>query len=84
MKLKIFIVCVVLLVSMFAYTGCKNNSANTADTIIAELKLRDNLKLMTATKVDDDDIIYVFEGYGTQVFVCKNLKTNTVSISTNK
>lgn len=79
-----------LLVMTLNFTGCKNTAkteaaGKTADAG-AQSKVPDNLKLVSLTKISADDILYVYvdQVYHTEVYVCKNLKSNTVSISTNK
>ena len=90
MKNKIFMMSMTLIVIISSFSGCKNttqptNGTSTAKTVSTS-KVPDNLKLISETKVDEDDILYVYidQAYHTEVYVCKNTKTNTVSISTNK
>jgi hypothetical protein len=84
------ILIILLLVMTLNFTGCKNTAkteaaGKTADAG-AQSKVPDNLKLVSLTKISADDILYVYvdQVYHTEVYVCKNLKSNTVSISTNK
>ena len=82
-----FLVCLILLMSMLSFTGCENITAQiTANEILSQSKVSDNLRLVSVTKMDDNDVIYGYidTSYQTEVYVCKNLKTNMVSISTNK
>ena len=90
MKRSILILGILLLVTTLNFTGCKNTAkteaAGKAADAGAQSKVPDNLKLVSLTKISADDILYVYvdQVYHTEVYVCKNLKSNTVSISTNK
>ncbi len=83
------ILIILLLVMTLNFTGCKNTAKTEAagkTAAGAQSKVPDNLKLVSLTKISADDILYVYvdQVYHTEVYVCKNLKSNTVSISTNK
>lgn len=90
MKLRIFIVATVLIVTMPIFVSCKSNpnASNTSGKATAGVvsKVPDNLKLISQTKVDEDNILYVYldQSYYTEIYLCKNTKTNTISISTSK
>lgn len=89
MQRKFFIV-IMLFMMISNFFGCKNAAQDTSTTsstsTVSANKVPDNLKLISQTKIDEDDILYVYidQTYHTEVYVCKNTKTNTVSISTSK
>jgi len=89
-KHKALIMGMVLIMVISSFSGCKNAAQDTKTTGTTSAgsasKVPDNLKLISETKVDEDDILYVYidQTYHTEVYVCKNTKTNTVSISTSK
>jgi len=88
MKHKALIIGVVLIAMMVIFSGCKSTvkTAGKAADAVVQSKVPDNLKLVSATKVDADDMLYVYydQTYHTEIYVCKNSKSNTVSISTSK
>ncbi|MBW7573606.1 hypothetical protein [Caproiciproducens faecalis] len=90
MKRKILIFGIILFMLLLNFFGCKNsvpqNTASKAVDAGNQSKVPDNLKLVSLTKIDADDILYVYvdQAYHTEVYICKNIKSNTVSISTNK
>jgi hypothetical protein len=64
---------------ILSFTGCSES----AQSIFANSKVPNNLRLLSETKIDNDDIMYKYQDEGIGViYVCKNLKTNTVSIAT--
>jgi hypothetical protein len=76
--------------TMSNLVGCKS-TANASNTLGKATtgdisKVPDNLKLISQTKVDEDDILYVYldQSYHTEIYICKNIKTNTISISASK
>lgn len=88
MKRKRFIICIILVAMILNFSGCKSTAktAGKAAEATVQSKVPDNLKLVSATKVDADDMLYVYydQTYHTEIYVCKNLKTNSVSIATGK
>ena len=88
MKRKASIIGMILIAMMVVFAGCKNTAktASKAADAVVQSKVPDNLKLVSATKVDADDMLYVYydQTYHTEIYVCKNLKTNSVSIATGK
>lgn len=88
MKRKALIIGMILIAMIFFFGGCKSTEktpGKAADAAV-QSKVPDNLKLVSATKVDADDMLYVYydQTYHTEIYVCKNLKTNSVSIATGK
>ena len=90
MKHKILIFGIIPLMVLLSFSGCKNSApqstAGKAGDTSTQSKVPDNLKLVSLTKIDADDVLYVYvdQVYHTEVYICKNIKSNTVSISTNK
>jgi hypothetical protein len=90
MKYRTFIFAIILIMVFTNFIGCKSSAktSNTSGKVAAgdASKIPDNLKLISQTKVDEDDILYVYfdQTYHTEIYVYKNLKTNFVSIATSK